>query len=61
MMKGKMLFGAMCCGAVIGSAAVAALIPCCASSRTKRKMMRYKNRMVKTAGTVLGAVTEFIK
>lgn len=60
-MKGKLLLGAVCCGALIGSAAVAAIVPCCTSARTRRKMLRYKNRMTKTAGSVLDAVSEFIK
>lgn len=58
-MKGKMIVGAICCGAVLGSAAAAALVPCCTSSHTRRKMMRYKNRMVKTIGSVLDTVADF--
>lgn len=57
-MKGKMLIGAVCCGAVIGSAAAAVLVPCCTSVRTRRKIMRYKNRMVKTVGSVMDAVSD---
>ena len=60
-MKGKVLLGAVCCGAIIGSAAVVAIIPCCMNSRTKRKMLRYKNRMTKTAGSVLDAVSDFMR
>ena len=58
-MKGKMIIGAIACGAVLGSAAAAALVPCCTSASTRRKMMRYKNRMAKTVGSVLDAVADF--
>lgn len=57
-MKGKFLIGAICCGALVGSAAVAAIVPCCSSARTRRKMMRYKNRMFKTVGSVMDAVSD---
>ena len=56
-----MLIGAVCCGAVLGSAAAAVLVPCCTSARTRRKMMRYKNRMVKTVGSVMDAMSELKK
>ena len=57
-MRSKMIIGAIACGAVIGSAAAAALVPCCSSARTRRKMIRYKNRMVKTVGSVMDAVSD---
>ena len=60
-MRGKMLLGAIACGAVLGSATVAVLAPCCTSARTRRKMIRYKNRMVKTVGSVLDAVSDMRK
>lgn len=58
-MRGKMLWGAIACGAVIGSAAAAVIVPGCLSNRTKRKMIRYKNRMMRNMGTVLDVVSEF--
>lgn len=58
-MRSKMLWGAIACGAVIGSAAAAVIVPGCMNSRTKRKLMRYKNRMMKNVGTMLDVVSEF--
>ena len=58
-MRGKMLWGAIACGAILGSAAAAVIVPGCMSTRTKRKIMRYKNRMMKNMGTVLDVVSEF--
>lgn len=58
-MKRKMLIGAVAVGAVIGSATAAAIVPCCTDSHNRRKLMKYKNHMFKTVGSVLDAVAEF--
>ena len=58
-MRSKMLWGAIACGAVLGSAAAVVFVPGCLSSRTKRKMIRYKNRMMRNMGTVLDVVSDF--
>ncbi len=57
--KGKFLVGAIAVGAVLGSAAAVAIAPCCTSSHNRRKLMKYKNQMFKTVGSVLDAVADF--
>ena len=54
-MSGKSMIGAVLCGAIIGSAAAVAIVPCC-SSRNRKKMMRYKNHMFKTMGTIANTI-----
>ena len=59
-MKGKVFIGAVAVGAVLGSAAAVAIAPCCTtSSHNRKKLMRYKNHMFKTVGSVLDAVADF--
>ncbi len=58
-MKGKMLVGAVAMGAILGSAAAIAIVPCCTDSRSRKKLMKYKNHMFKTVGSVLDAVADF--
>ncbi len=60
-MKGKMLFGAIACGAVLGSAAAAALVPYCSSAQTRKKMMRYKKRMARTVSSLMDTVADLRK
>jgi gas vesicle protein len=57
--KGKVFIGAVAVGAVLGSAAAVAIAPCCTSSHSRKKLMRYKNQMFKTVGSVLDAVADF--
>jgi len=54
-----MLIGAVAVGAIIGSAAAVAIIPCCTDSHSRKKLMKYKNHMFKTVGSVLDAVADF--
>ena len=56
-MSGKVLIGAIACGAVLGSAAAVAIAPCC-SGRNRKKIMRYKNRMMRKMGCVLDTINE---
>ncbi len=58
-MSGKLLAGAVAVGAVIGSAAAIAIVPCCTSTRGRKKLMKYKNHMFKTVGTVLDTMADF--
>jgi len=58
-LKSKMLIGAVAVGAIIGSAAAVAIIPCCTDSHSRKKLMKYKNHMFKTVGSVLDAVADF--
>lgn len=58
-MKGKFLIGAAAVGAVLGSAAAVAVVPCCKGSFNKRKFMKYKNHMFKTIGSALDAIADF--
>lgn len=56
-MSGKILIGAIACGAVLGSAAAAMAVPCM-SGRNRKKIMRYKNRMMRKMGCVLDTINE---
>lgn len=58
-MKSKMLIGAIACGAILGSAAAVAIVPSCTSMRSRRKLLKYKNHMFKTIGSVIDTATGF--
>ncbi|MBO5929740.1 MAG: hypothetical protein J6Q27_00420 [Clostridia bacterium] len=58
-MKSKMLIGAVAVGAIVGSAAAFAIIPCCTDSHSRKKLMKYKNHMFKTIGSVMDAMSDF--
>lgn len=58
-MKGKLIIGAAAVGAILGSAAVISIVPCCLSSHNRKKFLKYKNHMFKTVGTVLDTMADF--
>lgn len=58
-LRSKIIIGAVAAGAIIGSAAAMAIIPCCMDSHSKKKFIKYKNHMFKTVGSVLDAVADF--
>lgn len=53
---GKAVLGAMAVGAVLGSVVTLSASPCFLNGKSKRKMIRYKNKVYHTIGNFIDAL-----